>query len=89
MPYKIDLSFFDQIENPALISHIQRVGTNFYENKSYKKDWGKADKDGKYHLLVYHCLDVIAVADCWWQQDLALQQTLQRAIKIEPDKLSA
>ncbi|MDM8564180.1 CRISPR-associated endonuclease Cas3'' [Candidatus Halobeggiatoa sp. HSG11] len=57
--------------------------------KTYKKYWGKADKDGQYHLLINHCLDVAAVADCWWQQDLALQQTFQRAIKIEPDQLRA
>lgn len=33
--------------------------------KSYYKYWGKARKldDGgyKYHLLLYHCLDVVAV----------------------------
>jgi CRISPR-associated endonuclease/helicase Cas3 len=29
---------------------------------SYYRYWGKAEKDGdKYHLLVYHCLDVVAV----------------------------
>ena len=31
------------------------------ENELIYKYWGKADKDGKYHLLVYHCLDVAAV----------------------------
>lgn len=29
--YTIDLSFYDQIENPDLIDHIQRVGVIFYE----------------------------------------------------------
>ena len=39
--------------------------------KSYLKYWGKAkkDEDGnngtEYHLLVFHCLDVAAVADIW------------------------
>ena len=28
----------------------------------YYKYWGKADKDGRYHLLPYHCLDVAACA---------------------------
>ena len=33
----------------------------------YYKYWGKADKQGNYHLLVYHCLDVAAVA--WYLLD--------------------
>lgn len=40
--------------------------------KLYYKYWGKAGSDGgegnSYHLLPYHCLDVAAVADFWWQQ---------------------
>jgi CRISPR-associated endonuclease/helicase Cas3 len=32
--------------------------------KSYYCYWGKAEKDGKsYHLLPYHCMDVVAVAN--------------------------
>ncbi len=31
------------------------------EQKPYFKYWGKAAKDGTYHLLPYHCLDVAAV----------------------------
>jgi len=30
LPYKIDLSLFRQIDNPALIDHINRVGVLFY-----------------------------------------------------------
>ena len=30
---------------------------------SYFKYWGKASKDGSYHLLPYHCLDVAAVGN--------------------------
>jgi CRISPR-associated endonuclease/helicase Cas3 len=30
--------------------------------EGYYKYWGKADKEGNYHLLPYHCLDVAAVA---------------------------
>lgn len=33
--------------------------------------WGKADKDGKYHLLVYHCLDVAAVGKVWLEKSPA------------------
>ncbi|MFP1454044.1 HD domain-containing protein [Escherichia coli] len=25
-------------------------------------------KGNDIHLLIYHCLDVAAVADCWWDQ---------------------
>ena len=32
LPYKVDLSLFRQIDNPALIDHIQRVGMVFYES---------------------------------------------------------
>ncbi|KIH75638.1 Predicted nucleotidyltransferase [Geoalkalibacter ferrihydriticus] len=36
LPYKIDLSIYDQIDNPDLVDHIQRVGTVFYEKESGK-----------------------------------------------------
>lgn len=32
LPYSLDLSIFHQIENPKLISHIERVGKVFYSN---------------------------------------------------------
>jgi len=39
--------------------------------QSYYSYWGKARKEGDegdpYHLLPYHCLDVAAVADVWWE----------------------
>ncbi len=31
LPYLMDLSLFDHIENPDLIEHINRVGVTFYE----------------------------------------------------------
>jgi predicted nucleotidyltransferase len=31
MPYKIDLSLFEQIADPEVIDHIRRVGVVFYE----------------------------------------------------------
>ncbi len=37
------------------------------ENRIFEY-WGKADKDGNYHLLVYHCLDVAAVGKVWMEQ---------------------
>ncbi|TAL55931.1 MAG: CRISPR-associated helicase/endonuclease Cas3 [Methylovulum sp.] len=48
---------------------------------TYYRYWGKAQKDSqenddtpKYHLLPYHCLDVAAVADVWWQNSHSLRQ---------------
>jgi len=32
LPYKIDLSRFHALDNPALIDHIRRVGVAIYEN---------------------------------------------------------
>ena len=34
LPYKVDLSLFDQIEDPALRSHIERIGKPFYRQAS-------------------------------------------------------
>ena len=31
LPYKFDISIFDQIENPELIDHINRAGKVFYQ----------------------------------------------------------
>lgn len=31
LPYKIDLSILHKIENPDLLSHIERVGCDFYQ----------------------------------------------------------
>jgi predicted nucleotidyltransferase len=30
LPYKIDLSIYQQISNPDLVTHIERVGQQFY-----------------------------------------------------------
>lgn len=36
LPYKLDLSIFQRIENPDLIEHIKRVGISFYQNGKNK-----------------------------------------------------
>jgi predicted nucleotidyltransferase len=33
LPYTIDLSIFDNISDPDLIEHIQRVGVTFFEKE--------------------------------------------------------
>ena len=41
--------------------------------------WGKADEkyigEPKWHPLAYHCLDVAAVAMCWWDASAAIRRT--------------
>lgn len=34
LPYKIDLSIFDKIENLELLEHIKRIGKFFYKKKN-------------------------------------------------------
>ncbi|MEX2589837.1 MAG: hypothetical protein WD334_06505 [Chitinophagales bacterium] len=34
LPWKIDLSTLDQIDNPDLLNHIERVGKEFYNRKT-------------------------------------------------------
>lgn len=58
------------------------------EEKEYFKYWGKASKeDGRYHLLPYHCLDVVAVADVWLQQSSVILR--QTAVQIGATKSEA
>jgi len=35
IPYSVDLSIFSNINNEALVQHIERVGQVFYRKKSY------------------------------------------------------
>ncbi|MCB1806134.1 MAG: CRISPR-associated helicase/endonuclease Cas3 [Candidatus Competibacteraceae bacterium] len=55
--------------------------------------WGKARSDNEdgpqWHLLVYHSLDVAAVADCWLQKDRALRDLLVRAANLDFEPLRA
>lgn len=39
LPYTIDLSIYDQIEDPDLIEHIQRVGVTLYEKEKVIADF--------------------------------------------------
>ncbi|MBI4682517.1 MAG: CRISPR-associated helicase/endonuclease Cas3, partial [Nitrospirae bacterium] len=58
--------------------------------QSFYSYWGKAEKDGVgYHLLPYHCLDVVAVAAVWWDEDNALRESFIRACNVEEHILKA
>ncbi|HGW1720235.1 TPA: CRISPR-associated helicase/endonuclease Cas3, partial [Escherichia coli] len=41
------------------------------------------------HLLIYHCLDVAAVADCWWDQSVVLQNTFCRNEMLSKQRVKA
>lgn len=53
--------------------------------------WGKADAnyagEPKWHPLVYHCLDVAAVAAIWWDENPALRAKFRSAFSSSLDEL--
>ena len=54
----------------------------------YYRYWGKAKPVDEatgvlFHLLPYHCLDVAAVADQWWQHSSVLRQQFKNAIQTD------
>jgi len=64
--------------------------------KPYYRYWGKAQKDKqenddtcKYHLLPYHCLDVAAVADVWWQKSHSLRQQFMGITGLDEEQARA
>lgn len=63
------------------------------EEKLYFKYWGKARKEGEqgapYHLLPYHCLDVAAVADVWWDCATAIQKRYAHCHEYNSQQLKA
>jgi CRISPR-associated endonuclease/helicase Cas3 len=59
----------------------------------YYKYWGKASSDdgqsNSYHLLPYHCLDVVAVADQWWQHSSSLRQQFKQSMQVDENSAYA
>lgn len=54
--------------------------------RSYYRYWGKADKEsGRYHLLVYHCLDVAAVGYVLLSEDDALLRKFAAITGLDQD----
>ncbi len=53
----------------------------------YYQYWGKASKeDNSYHLLPYHCLDVVAVADIWLQRSAVLLNQISLQINLSKEE---
>jgi CRISPR-associated endonuclease/helicase Cas3 len=58
--------------------------------KLYSQYWGKASKaDSRYHLLPYHCLDVVAVTDIWLQQSPVLLNQITQQLGQSRDHSKA
>lgn len=58
----------------------------------YFRYWGKATKEGReraYHLLPYHCLDVVAVADIWLQQSPVLLNQISQQLDKSKEQTKA
>ncbi|MCP4681000.1 MAG: CRISPR-associated endonuclease Cas3'', partial [Desulfobacterales bacterium] len=53
----------------------------------YFKYWGKAAKDGTYHLLPYHCLDVAAVGEILLEKNPFLLNQLSELSGVEETTL--
>ena len=56
----------------------------------YRRYWGKArpveGSAAAFHLLPYHCLDVAAVAACWWDGTESMRRTFAHAFGV-PEQL--
>ena len=60
--------------------------TSKKETPSYYNYWGKTDRTDfseNYHLLIYHCLDVAAVAKIWWEKDAPLRRAFCTKLKTD------
>jgi len=53
----------------------------------YFNYWGKTGKDGTYHLLPYHCLDVAAVGKVLLEKNAGLCRRLSIILGLDPDLL--
>jgi CRISPR-associated endonuclease/helicase Cas3 len=55
-------------------------------SENYLEYWGKADPqypaEPKWHPLVYHCLDVAAVAGAWWDESAVLRKRFVAAFMV-------
>lgn len=58
-------------------------------SETYFNYWGKTGKDGTYHLLPYHCLDVAAVASAWWEQSPVIRRSFFKHARCDEKKTRA
>ncbi|MBK8397654.1 MAG: CRISPR-associated helicase Cas3' [Leptospiraceae bacterium] len=53
--------------------------------KTYYNYWGKADKEGNYHLLPYHCLDVAAVGEVYLYENHGVLGKFSNLLNLEQE----
>jgi len=57
------------------------------DKKIGKERWEyKQANYAAYHLLPYHCLDVAAVAKCWWESSKSLRQQFIQTMQLANDE---
>ena len=61
--------------------------TIFAPTAGYLRYWGKADREGAFHLLPYHALDVAACADVYLKRHHAMRTRLSQLLGIEEQSL--
>ncbi len=59
--------------------------------ESFFRYWGKAgtEDEDRFHLLVYHCLDVVAVAKCWLRASPLLRARFAAMTGLEVEQAIA
>ncbi|AMV73633.1 type I restriction endonuclease subunit R [Desulfuromonas carbonis] len=53
LPYSFDISLLAQIDNPNLLDHIRRVGTEFFNAESYAAELRRRDEARRYAEQAY------------------------------------
>ena len=60
---------------------------------SFWRYWGKArpveGSKAQFHLLPYHCLDVVAVAACWWDSTASIRRAFVHAFGLPEQRVRA
>ncbi len=78
--------------NEAAICTKYKLSLEQLNRKVQRHRWekiGQGEGLVSYHLLPYHCLDVAAVADSWWEVDPALQSLFSSDASYSLQQLKA
>lgn len=67
LPYSFDISLFQQLNNPNLVDHIQRVGVEFYNAETFAAEKRRRDEARRY-------------AEQSYQSEAQLEQSLIRRL---------
>lgn len=74
-------------ESQIKVMHLDQWAKKKEVKSRSKAQWVyKQTHYAAYHLLPYHCLDVAAVAICWWQHSKSLRQQFSQAMQIEEEQ---